>query len=787
MADFISEIRQRRVLPALGVYVGSCWVLIEILDRLVERYLLSPYLTDIAFWGLYSLIPAVILVAWTHGKPGKDRITTAEKVGLPINFIATIGLVMTLFSDKDLGAAAELVTISDEHGQTVSQYVAGKTHRRKMAIFFWENQTGQSENDWLSYALTELLSQDLQQSPFVQATSPWSGGPNGMYLQIKQAGFNNGLGLPTSLMRRIADGANRDYFVDGTIAQADGEWVLTARIWNSQTAALIGTVEQRGGDIYSLTDQISVGIRDILKVPTGGAVEDLQLVDTYGESSKALQSYIDGLNAWLFENDLERAQEKMDQALQIDSQFVLAWYFKALFAAQQGDLGRGQAAFEEARKMDYRLPAVDRMIVKANLYRMAGETEKLESFLRMHVRLNDDVRSRSILAGVLVNTGHLDEARALYLEALEIDPSEIGMLRDLADISRAENDQDAAIEYISEFLGSKPDDVDAHLTLGDMYRESGDFDAAATAYEQALFVTTGDVEPIVRMSELASSRGNLEEATGLLQQAAEEASAPDQMSLVLSAESHLYQRSGQIRRALETVKRKLEYDREFMPPFAVIMSQSPEQVMLNLQVGQIDRAREIQAEAMAALEPPMNQFLAFNEAMILLYEGDFEAAVKAVERGSLVIEQFGLSALEFQVAFSKAKIASHQGDHAAAAEQYAIALELISSAIVSGIPEMMNLRPDMVGWLATEQTRAGDFEAARKSIEYGFKLDLANPKLWMARAEMQFARGDFDLAEASLNYTFAIWKDADPDYYALKAAQDLLGRIESHGAVANSR
>ena len=48
MADIFHEIRERRVLPAVGFYVGSCWVLIEILDRLVERYLLSPYLTDIA-------------------------------------------------------------------------------------------------------------------------------------------------------------------------------------------------------------------------------------------------------------------------------------------------------------------------------------------------------------------------------------------------------------------------------------------------------------------------------------------------------------------------------------------------------------------------------------------------------------------------------------------------------------------------------------------------------------------------------------------------------------------
>jgi hypothetical protein len=39
------ELRERRIIPAVGVYIGASWVIVEILDRLVERYLLSPYLT----------------------------------------------------------------------------------------------------------------------------------------------------------------------------------------------------------------------------------------------------------------------------------------------------------------------------------------------------------------------------------------------------------------------------------------------------------------------------------------------------------------------------------------------------------------------------------------------------------------------------------------------------------------------------------------------------------------------------------------------------------------------
>ena len=61
MGGLIQELKERLVLPTVGMYVASTWVLIEILDRLVERYLLSPYLTDVVFWGRYTLIPAVMI------------------------------------------------------------------------------------------------------------------------------------------------------------------------------------------------------------------------------------------------------------------------------------------------------------------------------------------------------------------------------------------------------------------------------------------------------------------------------------------------------------------------------------------------------------------------------------------------------------------------------------------------------------------------------------------------------------------------------------------------------
>ena len=36
-------------------------------------------------------------------------------------------------------------------------------------------------------------------------------------MRMKQAGFSDGLDVPLSLMREIADDANRQYFVEGSI------------------------------------------------------------------------------------------------------------------------------------------------------------------------------------------------------------------------------------------------------------------------------------------------------------------------------------------------------------------------------------------------------------------------------------------------------------------------------------------------------------------------------------------------------------------------------------------
>jgi tetratricopeptide (TPR) repeat protein/TolB-like protein len=774
MADIIQEIKNRRILPALGLYVGGCWVLIEILDRMVERYLLSPYITDAAFWGLYSLIPAVILLAWAHGKPGKDRATTAEKVGVPINIIATIGLLVTVFGGKDLGATASMISIANEEGVQETHFIPSESFRRRMAVFFFENDSGDPKLDWLQYGAAELLVQDLQQNPFVLATSPWSNFGNGFYMRMKQAGFNDGLDVPLSLMREIAGDANRQYFVEGAVDRVADEYVITVRVWETQSLKQVAELKESGWDLYGTIDVLSIELRDALDVPRGSArmAEDLPLAETYGESSAAFQHYISGKNARLFDNDYEASNAFYDAAANTDPGFVLAWFFKAINLIEAGDIRSAQEAISQAQALDYRLPARDRATLKRLQYRLSGQYEKLIAFLRMRVRLNDDASSHSMLAKILMVTGKLEEAKRQFLAALDKDSLNLGIYLQLSLLERAMGNMESAIGFARKYQEEKPEDFEAQQALGDLLRDSGNLDAAEEHYLQASILGDQPVQPLLRLVDIAMRKGDVNEARDLLEQAEMAAQSVAHKAQVRAAGAELEFRLGRIRAGIEQLYLQEEFLVQFQPPFAIALATYQPMVRAHCSLGDPDSAQEILNIAMGMVEPPMDQFLSFGQAGILIERGDYDGAEAAVRRGADIIAQFKLEDMNYVIEMIGGFIKRERGDYPGSSAAFRAALERINHSVIGGSNLYREL-PALNAELAQSLVLAGDLDQAEKALAEGFRLDPSEPRLWVSKAHFQFASGLPQLAQASVNYALAIWKDADPEYRELNEARSL--------------
>ncbi len=776
MADFITELKERRVLPAIGVYAASCWVLVEILDRLVERYLLSPYLTDIVFWGLYSLIPAVILVTWSYGRPGRDKATTAQKVGVPINIIATMGLLITAFGGKDLGATASMVTMANELGQQETYLVPNESFRRRMAVFFFDNESGDPSHDWLQYGVTDLLVQDLQQDPFVLATSPYENFGNGFYARMRQAGFMDATGIPTSLKREIAQDANRQYFVEGAFTVEHGEYVVTTTIWETQTLDQVATISQRGWNLYDTIDRLSREVRKELDVPRSRTASDMPLAETYGESQSAFQNYIAGLNERLFNNDFAASNALFDAALEEDHNFVLAHFVKAMNLIEGGDLPSAQVSLNKAQQLDYRLPDRDRVILKANNYRLSGETDKLIEFLRMQVKLSDDAASHGRLGNILFVSGELEEAKHEYKIALQRDSLNAGINLILSKLERSTGDMNAAITYAREYQKERPEDIEAHIQMGDLLRDSGELDQAERHYEQAQLLENNPVQPTLRLVIIAARKGDENKARQLLEQAEALAQTPTDRGDVHQAASFLEARLGRIDAAIEQLYAAEVFFRQTLAPFQVALATYDPIVGLNLHRGDVESAEAALASGMDMVQPPMDKFLAFCEARIFVQRGDLDQAGQTLGRGVEIIEQFKFDALRFQITLTEADIHKARGDYAGQMNSLKLGLQQIDRSFIAA-ELYAQWVPKLYAELANAQVLAGDLDGAEESLGRGFRLDPSEPNLWSAKARLQKASGLSQLAAASINYALAIWQNADPQFDEWQEARALASEI----------
>ena len=771
---FTREIVDRRVLPAVGVYVGASWVVVEILDRLVERYFLSPYLTDIVFWGLFSLLPAVILLAWTHGRPGKDRTTRAEKVGIPINVIATIGLLLTVFGDKDMSATADMVTMANELGQEEVHYVPRESYRRRIAVFFWDRSGEGPELEWLQYGVTELLSQDLQQNPFLLIASPWDTWNLNFYDEMKQAGFDKGLEVPLNLKREIANDANFDYFIDGTISREEQQFRLTARVWETESLELLDELSVQGWDLMSSIDDLSEDIRRLLDTPPGRG--DLPLVETFGESQDALQHYIGARNAILFENDRVSANQGFDLALHADPRFVLAWLMKSVSQWEQGDAAGAQEALEEAQKLSYRLPERDQVLVKMLTYRMGGEQEKLETLLRMQTRIEGDAASFNSLAAFLMYAGKLEEAKEQFRRQMEIDSSSTGTLLHLARLERATGDIDAAIRRAQEYIDTDPDDLAPHILLGDLLLESGDMDAARDSYERAQILEDPPQTSTLKLALLAIRQGEWAQARKLIEEARDLAASPAHAIAVLQVEAYMESRLGRIEKSIELIEQQVDFSRQVLTPVEQVFTYNVPLIDANILLGRIDVAEAALTEAKQALNPPMDQFLSFSEVNLAAYKGDFEAATAALEMGIAVIDHFKADFMAFMVPISEAKMAEAEGDYTRAGHLYRDAIQKLNRSILgSGLQDGQSV---LYGSCAKSHVRAGELDVAQSVLDYAFRRDSAEPSLWVARAMLQDANGSPHMALASINYALAIWVNADPDYEDYQEALALKQKLD---------
>ncbi len=743
----IKDLLGRRVPQILGLYLGAGWVIVEFVNLLVDRFALSPHLIEFCLVALASLIPTVLMLAYFHGRPGRNDWARLEKFGIPANLLAAALIVGFVFSGKHLGAATTKVVVETEEGRTIERVIPKSEFRKKVVLFDFDNESGDAALDWLQSGLTYGLQIDLMQDLYIHFAD-WKR----LRERLESAGRPDGVDLPRTLKANIAGQLHRDYFIDGSFTREGETLVVTASVYETRRLKLLARSTLRGDDILGLIDRLSVQLRRELGIPDRHIEEttDLRIADLITHSREAFKLQAQAFAAML-DNDWETMRALMERAVELDPTAALSHYY---LSAAYLVANRKEEADQAARRMMeyiYRLPEQWQYYVKFYYYEAIEEdARKRFALAKLMVDLYpEDIDARVQLAWEYERRDELTEAISLYESILEIDPTQHEYLRRIGYAFKNQGKLDRALDYFQRYAEARPGDYSAFQALGDLQVARGEHARAEEQYERALVLDPANVDILNRLGTMAFNLGRLDESRRLHERSLESAKSASERAAAYAALSYHHQARHQISKALEY--KELEWaEREKSNPRPVVLANWVLQDLeLYVWAKRAERAFEIISDAERELAEPFIGVIPSAYLQVYLELEDTAKAAAALVEVERVVEERQLGWVRDDLFAARGWIQELRGECERAIESYRAALELEPQDVT---------RHRSIGRCYRKLGRLAEAEAELKKT---LKLRPYNPKTHYELALVYADRRETVLAVEHLQVALRVLEGAD--------------------------
>jgi tetratricopeptide (TPR) repeat protein len=768
------------LLRTVGLYMGACWVAVEFADWLVGRYALPDRLVDITLIGLLSFTPAVALLAYFHGAPGRQKAHPVEKIAIPVNAVVSAALITALFYlPRPDSVTTGTATGSDPVSEQLTRAIVQSSQRRGVSLFFFDNRTGDDSLDWLQYGLTLALSADLSQHPFVKVWTPYSGFSTYGLFHLRKAGYADGLDVPVALMRNIASDGKMEYFLTGTISagEAPGSVAVTTTLYETATARAVDSVTRisslDAGLLESIDSTTSALLADLaLPTPTEQTA-DLPVAERLTNSLTALEAHTRAMNARRLDTDTDAALTLWKQAVAEDPSFAVAQIAMGRMLLDSGQMIDGGMAIREALRHDYKLIDRERFIAKGMNYVFAGDRDKeLETYRTWTELVPDDPLAFAYLGTTALYAANDPiTALAAYERIYELDPREDWTLAKIAYLHEVLDNREAAIEYYTRYLEARPGDPSPLISLGELHRREGDLSAARQFFERAAIIASGLVDPTLNLADLDLREGRYDDALARLDEAEAIAAAPSQYAAVLRARLAWHAQRGQEQQLITLLPQLGQLVEQYLPPIDTMMAVWIEYIEHYVRAQRVEEGIEILRGFEQKLQPPLSSLVDVGYLRMSLAMRDPDAAEAHGEVAAELIETMDLLFLEYQVAYGEGVILGLRGDRQGAIEALERALALYDKSIDSLDQE--SIRLDIMIELADQYRLDDQQDRALATLRGVLSVYPAHVAANLAMAELLHQQGNADEAAkflATVSHALAV---ADPNYPLLLAAREL--------------
>ncbi|MCK4654235.1 MAG: tetratricopeptide repeat protein [Candidatus Cloacimonetes bacterium] len=767
--SFLQSLWQRRVPQILVLYLGACWVIVEIVSSLlVDRYLLSPHLIDFSIVTLLSLIPSILLLSYFHGKPGRNEWTKVEKFGIPINLVTSLFILFLIFQGKDLGAITKTVTIENEEGETIERVIPKSEFRKSIVVFPFENESADSTLNWLQCAFSDLLDYDLSQDIYINI------GKRNLYVyDMIEAGFDKGVGAPITLKKKIANDKHLNYFVSGSFKKSDDEYQIKISLYKAVNAKLISEKEYTNSDIFKLIDDISLQLKYDMKIPESHIEEvtDLQISELMTRSTNALKLYILGRNSVTFDNDWEQSQKYLEQSIEEDSTFAFSYYRLMYLYHFTNQYQKDKMNFQYLMKHLYKFTERDKFKIKGNYCVLNIEPEKRHNILVMWTKLYpDDLEAHLYLADYYLVTYQLNYAINEYLTILELDPESYQLLVNIGDLYLKVGDFEEALTYYDRYAKQLPGSYLSYEKKADLYFLIGDYQNAILFYDKALIIIPEDVYIQKRFIDIERYKGNFKSAYNLYLDLLDECISPREIVRVQSSLAGYYLLKGEINNYHKCIEIIFSEKEKYIPPLQIAY-QKILRIRFNgyVEGNKTNQAFEILNNLKQRFEPPFDDFIDFGYLRIYIALEDIENIKKTLNRFNNYVQETHQYAWNYNVTMGKAYVHELKAEYNEAIVLYE------SCAHISPLYFMT----DYNYRIGRCYRKMKEYKKSEEHLKQALTIFQFDPKTNYELAFLYQDMGKKEKALEHLNITLEVWKDADPEYIPAQEAREKLKEWEA--------
>ncbi len=762
--NLLKELWDRRVIQTSAIYLVSAYIIKMVVSSFITGQMLSPYITELIWVILLSLLPSVFLIAFFHGKKEAGKWTKVEIAGLPINAILTILLVVFLFKGKDLGATTTTVTVEDEDGKKIERTVLKSEFRKKIALFFFDNESSDTAYNWLQYSIPTLIEYDLSQDIYMQINPA-----ERIISKLQEAGFNDGTKIPLMLKKQISTYYHLSQFLSGSFDIKNGEYIIHTKLYDTEKAKLLSENTFSGADLFQLIDQISVKLKQDVNIPQNHIedINDLPVAEIFTSSEKAMEYYSKGLYEVTSNNDYQQGTELINKAVDIDQGFTIAQLTLAEIYFNQSKVEKAKVALQSTMDNLYKLPERMQFLAKFFYYVINEEADKANAVIEMAVELfPEDLEMHYILAARYQINNKIPEAIREFKLILKHDPELYDYLIILGNIYEDYGKPDSALYYYQLYADQFPKDYKSYRNIGKHYFKIAEFDKARGYYEKAILLEPNNVYLAIKQADIDLRTGNFDKALSEYNRSLKISKTPQDSSKVYSAISSYYQLLGQNIEALEYLKTNFELREKFEAPLQVkAASVFTSQVYFD--AGKKKELFNI-LEEVQKLEPPLNKIASFGYlfAYIELKDTTDKVEQMIADAEELAVG-FGQKDLMAGVYYAKGRINELRGEYNKAIENYEKYFEIQPTSY------------SKYRFVSRAYRKLNQYKTAEEYIQKVLKYYPYSPNSNYEAALLYLDMDNTTKALEHLRKANEIWKDADENYEPAINAKTKLLELES--------